>query len=83
MENECNVLFNNEHLILIYFFLLIDTYWIWFENYFYDIKFRKSSSILMKIRKMLLFSTAISHDFTLYYICYVILAMYMLDQEPS
>ena len=32
---------------------LIDWQWIWFKNYFKDNKFRKSSSILMKIHKML------------------------------
>ena len=49
---------NNEHLISIWFFLLI-RHWILFENYFKDIKSRKSSSILMKIREMS-FSKAIS-----------------------
>ena len=40
--------------IYINMIFLIDWHWIWFENYFKDIKSRKSSSILMKIRKMLI-----------------------------
>ena len=64
MENisvwtKCNVLFNYVHLILIWFFLLIDNEFdlkITLE----DIKSRKSSSILMKIHKMSLFSKSFS-----------------------
>ena len=49
MENisvltKCNVLFSNEHLISI---------WFWLKNYFEDIKSRKSSSLSKKIHKML------------------------------
>ena len=39
---------------------LIDWQWIWFKNYFEDIKSRKASRILMNIRKMLLFSKSFS-----------------------
>ena len=52
-----NVLFNNEHLILIWFFLLIDNE---FDLKIADIKSRKSSSILMKICEMLLFLKSFS-----------------------
>ena len=46
---------------------LIDWQWIWFKNYFEDIKSRKSSSILMKIRKMLLFSESFSVSISFHY----------------
>ena len=69
MENisdltECNVLFNNDHLILIWVFLLIDT------EFDLKITFRilnpenHHKIILMKIRKMLLFSKAISVSYS-------------------
>ena len=44
VSTKCNVLSNNQHLIII-----------WFKNYFENIKFRKSSRILLKILKMLIF----------------------------
>ena len=58
IENICvlikfNVLFNNKHLILI-----------WSKNYFEDIKSRKSSIILMKIRENLLFFKSFSVSIT-------------------
>ena len=46
--------------IYINMIFIIDWQWIWFQNYFEDIKSRKSSSILMKTRKMLLFSKSFS-----------------------
>ena len=63
MENisgwtKINVLFNNEHLILIIF--LIDWQWIWFKKYFKNIESIKSSRISIKIRKILLFSKSFS-----------------------
>ena len=39
---------------------LIDWQWIWFKNYFKDIKSRISSRIARKIRKFLLFSKSFS-----------------------
>ena len=94
---------------------LNDWQWIWFKNYFEDIKSRKSSSIylsfsvfisffqyqskilrvieLTKKRINFLFNAVkiyfplsiLMNILTLYYICYLILAMYLLDsdREPS
>ena len=61
-----SVLKNAMFYIIMYIYInmifLIDWQWIWFQNYFEDIKARKSSSmsIWMKIRKILLFSKSFS-----------------------
>ena len=58
--SEQNALFYLIINIKINMIFLIDWQWVWFKNYFEDIKTRKSTSILMIIRKMFLFSNRFS-----------------------